>query len=305
MKSKVAAYITCYEDEESANRCIKAIESQSIKIKQIYIVDNSNKPLVLNNNNRLLLIHHYPNNIGIGEGLNKALEWAIDLEYDFLWTFDQDSVPTSNCLEILLTTYHQLARQDSYEIGIIAPTASDPRTSQVVEGAVFLNDRFVGLTHNDLVDFYECDSPITSGSLISLAAAKSISPPSADLFIDGIDLDYGVRLIRKGFHNFIVIRATMEHYFGNPVRVEFKNKDSFKQQYSALRHYYICRNHTYLEIRFAMGSYRLHSFRYRIKYMLATIFWILKCDMENRKLKIWACLLGTFDGLIGNLGKNW
>ncbi len=96
MQSKVAAYITCYQDQDSSNRCIKAIESQSIQVTAIYIVDNSEQPLLLDDKNQLLLIHHHPNNIGIAEGLVKALAWAIDQQYDFLWTFDQDSIPAPN-----------------------------------------------------------------------------------------------------------------------------------------------------------------------------------------------------------------
>ncbi|MEH2358942.1 glycosyltransferase family 2 protein, partial [Nostoc sp.] len=304
-QSKVAAYITCYQDQESANRCIQAIESQSIKVIDIYIVDNSDKPLLFNDHSQLLLIHHYPKNIGIAEGLVKALGWAIDQEYDFLWTFDQDSIPTANCLEILLTIYHQLSQQDNYEVGIIAPTPSDPRTGKVIEGAVFFNDHFVGLKHNNSVDFYECDSPITSGSLVSLAAAKTISPPCADLFIDGIDLDYGLRLRQKGFHNLIATKAIMHHNFGSPIQVKFMNKYRYIQQYSALRHYYICRNHTYLETRFSQGYYRFTSLIRRIKYMLLKILFIILYDLEDKQLKIWACLLGTYRGLIGNIGKTW
>ncbi|MTJ11524.1 glycosyltransferase [Anabaena sp. UHCC 0187] len=305
MQSKVAAYITCYQDIESVNRCIQAIEAQSIQVTAIYIVDNSDKPLLLNDKNQLLRIHHYPKNIGISEGLVKALAWAINQEYDFLWTFDQDSILTPNCLEILLTTYHKLSEQDNYKIGIIAPTAFDTRISKVVESVVFANDHFRGIKHNHNVDFYECDAPITSGSLISLAAAKTISSPCADLFIDGIDLDYGLRLRQKGFHNLIVTKAIMHHNFGSPIQIKFLNQYRYIQEYSALRYYYICRNHTYLETRFSQGYYRLTSLMRRIKYMLVKILLIMLYDLEDKHLKIWACLLGTYHGLIGNLTEKW
>ena len=303
MKPKVAVYITCYQDNESANRCIQSIKLQSIKVECIYIVDNSKQPLLLNNNGQLLLFHHYPNNIGIAEGLVKALTWAIDREYDFLWTFDQDSVPTSSCLEILLRTYDRVTQQSGYNVGIIAPTAFDLRIREVVKGTVFDNDHFAGLNHDNNVDFYECDAPITSGSLISLAAAKTISPPNKDLFIDGIDFDYGLRLKRKGFHNLIVTEAIMYHELGNPIKSNFLRKERSIQQYPALRHYYICRNHTYLEIRFARNYYRITSFRRRIKHLLVSIFWIILYDREHKKTKILACCVGTYHGFIGKLGK--
>jgi rhamnosyltransferase len=305
VKTKVAAYITCYQDCESANRCIQAIESQSIQIEYIYIVDNSENPLLLNNNSQLSSIHHYPNNIGIGEGLVKALAWAIDQGYNFLWTFDQDSIPTPSCLEILLETHDRLAQTANYKIGIIAPTPFDLRTKTVVTSTIFADDHFAGLKHNENTDCYECDAPITSGSLISLAAAQSISSPSQDLFIDGIDFDYGLRLRKKGFHNLVVPKAIMYHELGNPIQVNFLNKNRSIEQYPALRHYYICRNHTYLVIHFAKGYYRLTSLMRRIKHMLVSILWILLYDRDNKQLKIWACFLGTYHGAIGKLGKCW
>lgn len=305
MQAKVAAYITCYQDQESSNRCIQAIESQSIQVTSIYIVDNSDQPLLLHSNSNLLLINCYPNNVGIAEGLVKSLEWAISQEYDFLWTFDQDSIPTANCLEILLATYYKLSQIDNYKIGIIAPTPVDSTTGKIIEGAIFYHDHFVAIKHNNSADHYECDSPITSGSLISLSAAKTISPPYADLFIDGIDLDYGFRLKQKGFYNLIVTQAIMYHNFGNPTQIKFLNQERYIQEYSALRYYYICRNHTYLETRFSQGYYRLSSLIRRIKYMLLKIFLIMLYNFENKQLKIWACLLGTYHGLIGKLGKYW
>ncbi|WP_027404148.1 glycosyltransferase family 2 protein [Aphanizomenon flos-aquae] len=305
MQSKIAAYITCYEDQESANMCIEAIEAQSIQVTAIYIVDNSDKPLSLNDKNELLRIHHYPNNIGIAAGLVKALEWTIDQKYDFLWTFDQDSVPSPNCLEILLTNYHKLSEQDNYKIGIIAPTACDTRTGKIIESVIFANDHFQRIKHNNNADIYECDSPITSGSLISLTAAKTICPPCADLFIDGIDLDYGLRLKQKGFHNLIVPKAIMQHNFGSPIQIKFLNQYRYIQQYSALRYYYICRNHTYLETHFSQGFYRFTSLIRRIKYVLIKIFLIMFYDLEDKQLKIWACLLGTYYGLIGKLTEKW
>ncbi|MBD2562949.1 MULTISPECIES: glycosyltransferase [Nostoc] len=305
MTAKVAAYITLYKDKQAASKCLQAIKSQSIAIDIVFIVDNSEQELLEPDNSASILIHHYPENIGIGQGLALALEWATKEGYDFLWTFDQDSLPTKNCLEILLETYNKLSLEYGNKIGIIAPTAIDHKTEEVVQGAVFVGDQFIGWKHNKNVDFYECDSPITSGSLISIAAAKTVDPPRAELFIDGIDLDYGLRLRQQGFHNLIVTTAIMYHNFGNPVKVKFCQREIIIHQYSDLRNYYINRNHTYLETSNAQGLYRLTSCGRRIKYLLRRIVTILLYDPEDKTLKVWACLLGTFHGFQGKLGKTW
>ncbi|MDJ0797350.1 MAG: glycosyltransferase [Calothrix sp. MO_167.B12] len=302
MTPKIAAYITLYKDQEAAMKCIQAIKYQSYPVDTIFIVDNSEQQLLANDHDELLKIHHCPDNIGIGQGLVLALAWAEDLGYDFLWTFDQDSIPTDSCLETLVSTHNRLL-SDVYKIGIIAPTAIDPRTGMIIEGAMFIGDRFIGHKHHHYHDFYECDSPITSGSLISLAAAKTIAPPRADLFIDGIDWDYGLRLKMEGFHNLIVPGAIMHHNFGIPIQVKLKHKKIIFQQYSDLRNYYICRNHTYLETRYSQGWNRLKSYQLRLKYLIRTILLIWLYDSDNKNTKIWACILGTLHGLQGKLGK--
>ncbi len=301
--NRVAAYITAYKDYAALNQCIQAISQQSYKVSSIFVLDNSPVSL-LDNTDSSIIVSHHPSNIGIGEGLKISIEWAISQGYDFLWTFDQDSVPTFNCLETLLETYDQLS-DDNYKIGIIAPTPIDERTNEVVEGAVYNCDRFTACKHISKVRFYECDAPITSGSLIALSVAKDISPPRGDLFIDGIDLDYGLRLRQKGFKNLIVPSAIMYHSFGLPIKVKFLNKEIFIQKYSALRHYYICRNHTYLSTHYAKGWYKLKSCLRRFKFLMRTIAFILMYDSQEKVIKIWACLLGTFHGLKGKLGKTW
>ncbi|MBD2683015.1 MULTISPECIES: glycosyltransferase family 2 protein [Nostoc] len=305
MTAKVAAYITVYKDKQAARNCLQAIKSQSIPIDKIFVVDNSEQELLKRDNNPSVLIHHYPENVGIGQGLVLALEWAIKEGYDFLWTFDQDSLPTKNCLEILLNYYNKLSLEDDNKIGIIAPTPIDQKTEKVIQGATFVKDHFIGYIHNHNVDFYDCDSPITSGSLISITAAKIVGFPRSELFIDGIDLDYGLRFRQQGFRNLIITKASMYHNFGNPVKVKFFQKEIIVHKYSGLRYYYINRNHTYLETRYAQGLYRLTSCARRIKYLLRSIVIILLYDPEEKSLKIWACLLGIFHGFQGKLGKVW
>lgn len=129
--------------------------------------------------------------------------------------------------------------------------------------------------------------------------------PCLELFIDGIDFDYGMRLKQKDFYNFIVPQAIMHHDFGNPIQVSFLVKKKTIHQYSALRRYYICRNHTYLETRYVQGWHRFTTSLRRLKSMFKQIAAILIYDSEQTLTKVWACCLGTYDGLIGKLGKTW
>jgi rhamnosyltransferase len=304
-KYKVATYITAYEDSEAVKLCLESLGSQSFPVQKILIIDNSKeRPLLYLQNKEHIIIKFHPENIGISAGLNWAISWSIEQGYDFLWTFDQDSIPDKDCLSKLLFGYNNFHKND-YKIGIIAPLAIDLRNNQIVEAAKFNKYRFIGCKPENDEEYCECDSPITSGSLISLTAIKNIPLPIKDLFIDGVDMDYGLQLRQKGFHNLILPQANLYHELGSPIKISFLQKEFYIQQYSAFRQYYISRNHTYLEIRYAKGFYRLYSCLWRIKYMLFTILWIQLYDTQDKGLKIWACLLGTYDGFIGKLGKIW
>lgn len=299
---KVIAYITAYEDPSAVQQCLNGLNQQTYPIETILIIDNSSQnclSLSTLESKIPLTLQSHPENIGVAGGLRIGLEFAIAQDYDFLWSFDQDSIPALDCLEKLLNTYHACHGND-YLIAIVAPTAVDSRSQAIVTGANFENDQFVGYQPPSYVDCYECDAPITSGSLISLTAAQSVfsESPMATLFIDGVDLEYGMTLKTKGYHNLIIPQAKLAHCFGNPVTIQWWGKKKQIYQYSSLRHYYICRNYTYLVLRYSQGKYRLSALRRRLSYLLKTSIVICLFDPKDKIKKVKACWQGTFEGLI-------
>jgi len=303
MGSKVAAYITVYEDRDAAIRCIEAIRSQSVSVDLVFIFDNSQIEIFKSFDN-WILSHHSPFNMGISQGLILGLEWAIQNDYDLLWTFDQDSSPSDNCLEILLQEYGRLVDNDQ-RVGIIAPTAYDHRSGNIIGGANFAKDRFTHFTKDTTAEIYECDAPITSGSLIDLKSAKSTEFPLIDLFIDGVDFDYGLKFKKQGFKNFIVTNAKLQHNYANPINIKFLNFNWLFHSYSPMRYYYSCRNTTYLVIYYAKGGYKFTASLHRLKTMLLKTIAIAFFEKEKKIEKIYACLLGTYHGFIKKLGKTW
>ena len=206
------AYITLYEDKSAAQKCLEAIKSQSIHLDFILIIDNSKEQLITDSLFRNVTIQHYPNNIGISGGIEIALKWAIKENYDLLWTFDQDSVPHYDCLKVLLEARQKLTYR--HNIGIVAATPHDKRSQSTIAGVSFNKDKFIHHKDNEDLELYECDAPITSGSLVDINAARVADFPLVDLFIDGIDFDYGLKLRNKGFKNFVIAKAKLEHKIG-------------------------------------------------------------------------------------------
>jgi rhamnosyltransferase len=297
---RVAAYITAYEDAPALNLCLQGIGAQVTGVGQVLVVDNSRQPLALDPiPNLAIQVQHHPENIGIAAGIGIAIDWAIAQDYDFLWMFDQDSQPVPDCLKLLLQVYRERARAE-YPIGILGPTALDARTGQIVQPARFLADRFEGYKAPSTHEPFECDAPITSGSLLWLPTRAQVPPPDRRLFIDGVDLEYGLRLRQAGFHNLIVPAAIMYHRFGEPLTLKLGGRRPVIQVYSPLRHYYICRNHTHLELLHAHGLFWWTCAGRRIKYAIHTTVLIVLFTPGPKWRKVWACCLGTYRGFCGN-----
>lgn len=303
---KIAAYITAYEDPDAVQKCLAGIEQQSYPVAAIIIVDNSAQhPLSSSTlaTTLPLIIHAYPNNIGVAGGLRVGLAWAIEKEYDFLWTFDQDSVPAVDCLEQLVKTYTAYHQED-YPLGMVAPTVIDRLTQNQITGANFEKYQFVGYQPNQTTTAYECDAPITSGALVSLKAAQCVfsHSPIASLFIDGVDWEYGMSLKEKGYHHLIVPQAELDHCFGKPLIMQWIGKPKWLYFYSSQRYYYIFRNYTYLTLHYAQGKYYLCALKQRLQSLLKTSLVIFLFDPSVQKgRKIGALWRGTWAGLTFNL----
>lgn len=318
---KVGAYITAYEDINALLSCVNGITKQSYPIDKILIIDNSNNsitPLLIEKltlDSEKIISSHYPENIGISGGLRIAIQWAIQQGYDFLWTFDQDSEPQTDTLKILISKFEEL-NSDKYPVGIIAPLSIDIKSNQEIEGALFGGYRFLPIQFFHVYQmrhfcnrkYYECDAVITSGSLISIIAARDSQLPNPDLFIDGVDWDYCLKVKAAGYHIIVVPEALLIHNFGNFL-TNFKQSDDRATpiySYSPLRYYYISRNHTYIETRQAIKRDKaIWSIAYRLKSLIKYVFIILFLDKDKFALKIWAVIKGTLDGFTGNLSGQW
>lgn len=306
---KIAAYITAYQDTQALEKTIAAIQKQSYSISEIFIIDNSQTPIISETNYQNIRVEFHPENIGVDGGLKIAIKWAIEKAYDFLWLFDQDSQPLPNTLEILLTKYQELSIQN-HHIGIIAPQILDINTSQQFPGYIFQDYKFVPFPgHSETDDYYTCDGVITSGSLVNLNAAKSVKLPQGNLFLDAVDYTYCMNFRHQGYEVIVVKNTIMPHRLGNYSQVKDRlskiNNPIITFTCLPSRYYYACRNHTYFETRQSNKRMLHFCLIHRFKMLMNMIIRIIRYEPDLVLLKIWACTFGTFDGLRGRLGKVW
>jgi rhamnosyltransferase len=305
-KYRIAALITAYENVDAVLRCISSLHQQSYSIEKILIVDNSKftpVPHSLNHNN--IIVNYNPENIGVSGSLSIGIKWAVEQKYDFLWTFDQDSQPNINCLELLLDAHEKLAQQDQ-DVGIVAPLPIDSFTNYKLHGLRFDRYKFIPLGVS-FQEMYDCDAVITSGSLINLKTAYYVELPNTQLFIDAVDWEYCLNLRKHKLKVYLVPSAILNHQYAQSINVKlpFINQILLIHNYSPLRRYYICRNHTYVEMKFSTSPYLFRLFLHRINYLLKTSLKIIFYESDQKNLKLWACFIGTIDGFLGRLDRRW
>jgi rhamnosyltransferase len=85
----------------------------------------------------------------------------------------------------------------------------------------------------------EVDYLIASGCLIPAGVLPTVGLMNVDLFIDYVDIEWGLRAKALGFQSFGVFAARMEHSLGDE-HVSFIGKQI--PLHSPLRHYYLVRN---------------------------------------------------------------
>jgi len=101
----------------------------------------------------------------------------------------------------------------------------------------------------------------------------------------------------------------MKHRIGNYSKVKDRlikgNNEVITFICSPSRYYYACRNHTFFETRNSNKAMLNRSVIYRTKLLIEMIARVIRYEPDLVLLKVWACILGTFDGFRGKLGKTW
>ena len=163
---------------------IRTLRSQ---VDQVIVIDNaSNADEVeglrsLQAELALVLVENHEN-MGIGYALNQGVRWALEHDYKWINTFDQDSCVTEGYMRAMIEDFEQLATE--MPLGLLVPRYRDPLTGE------FRRFR----TEGHLGPFVT----ITSGSLFPADVIRTCGPFVEELFMYGIDDEYSLRLRQRG-----------------------------------------------------------------------------------------------------------
>lgn len=250
---------------------VKNIESYSKFVYKTIVVDNSS-----DDNSKLLNEHpeveyiSLKTNTGIGSALNIGYERALGYSAEWVLTMDQDS------------WFDELAIR----------TFLDPNSSHFTEkGCAVFSPTFEEVK----AGIAECNSVISSGSLVQLSAHTSIAGYNEKLFIDQVDHEYCYRLKRFGFRILKLNHIVMHHTVGEPITKEFFGMKISSDNHTAIRKYYIARNVLY------MRKYFSDFGGQHIKFLLITALKVILVESDKLN-KLLYMVRGTRDYILSKMG---
>lgn len=185
-----------------------------------------------------LTLHKLGNNYGIARAQNVGIE-KLDVGLEsFILLSDQDSKPATDMVLELRKAALQLVAEGK-KVAAIGPCYIDMRQNNSPP-FIRIKGLAVRRQYAEKPDsVVEVDYLIASGCLMPTAVLRSVGLMNVDLFIDYVDIEWGLRAKAFGFQSFGVFAARMEHSLGD-AHVNFIGKQI--PLHSPLRHYYLVRN---------------------------------------------------------------
>lgn len=278
--TKIAGVVIAYHPDWtnlSAN-----IQSYLVGLERLYIIDNSDQKIIsipseFTQNPKISVLQDHRNE-GIAKRLNWASKQAIQENYQWLLTMDQDSQFANNDFSLYLESIEAI--KDKEKIAMFGIEHEKNGKSTVSN------------------QWQSVDYLITSGSILNLSLFNEIGGFDEQLFIDSVDVDYCFAAKRKGFLIAKIPSIYMEHHLGMIAENTLGLKN--RVLHSPIRLYYMTRNYVYMKKKY--------------NSQFVAYFKILRTDLFNRiknylllgknKLQLIQLLRRAFrDAKQGNMGK--
>jgi rhamnosyltransferase len=249
-----------------------------------------------------ILIINPGKNIGLGAAYNTGLNWArSNGSFDYVLLFDQDSSPADNMVSELRHA-HQTLSAEGQKVAVVGPNYVDVRTN-----APSYTVQLDGCTlkrcycSDKSKPYIPAMHVISSGSLISISDIEQIGEFDEGLFIDYVDIEWGLRAHSKGYLSFYICPAILYHRLGENL-VKLSLPGFRKRQfpfYSPLRCFYTFRN----TILLCKKSYIPWGWRCHVLYkcLQRYLFYIVYSSTKLQHIKMMS--LGLWQGLLGRTGQ--
>ena len=275
---RILAVVVSYN---GGSKTLTTIDRLIDQVDCIHVVDNASGEhswnLLCQLSDNRIAYTRLERNMGIGYALNIGKEKAKELNCDWLLTMDQDSFADPSMLSV-----YQTAIRNDASLACLSPC--------IVNNGIPLK------AEDSILDF--C---ITSGNLVRLDALNCVGDYDEALFIDGVDIDYSLRLREKGFTIQKCGSALLHHQLGEPDNGTRNFLQKFYLRHSPQRHYYMYRNHLYL---FSRYFTKFPYFIAKLTVVQLLHFLTLLLYEQNVSVSLRAIGNGIYDFFRGRSGEN-
>ena len=224
-------------------------------------------------------------NIGLAAALNIGIAQAAESGFIWCLLLDQDTVIDKGFMRGLTETHAAYSLRD--QIGILAPNYRSPgggRTAYPTD-----------------VPWQILETAVTSGSLISIGVLQKVGGMREDFFIEGIDIEFSLRVRAAGFQLVASGCPLMTHSAGIGEERHFFGWTILVGHHPPARCYLQFRNLTWILWRY--GRRETHWQRVTMLSIFKRICIVLLFE-KQRLVKFWAMLRGTFVGMKRALFMN-
>jgi rhamnosyltransferase len=233
-------------------------------------------------------------NLGVARAQNEGVRRAIASGASHVLLLDQDSEPAPDMVARLVEAEDRL-KADGVKVGALGPRYLDERQDNPPP---FIQVRGLRLRRHGCADpeaVVPVDYLVSSGSLIAADTFAAVGDLRDELFIDYVDIEWGLRAAADGYQSFGVCAARMRHSLGEaPLRLFGRARPVRSPQ----RHYYLFRNAIWLYRQRAIpvGWKCVDGWRLWLKFLAYGT--MAKPRLEHLRMM----LRGVRDGLRGRLG---
>jgi rhamnosyltransferase len=299
--NKIAALVITYMPDD---KVLKNVRLLSREFSKVVIVDNGSNNLgsyyssILNSIQQLsgVSVINLPENIGISSALNKGVRNLKDDGWEWVVTFDQDSIVSDDYLINLCESYNNF---DTKPV-IMGSKIVNRLAPEVKTRYVMLNGKTKFSLLKPDEDTLDVDIVITSGALTSTDFICRAGWFMDSYFIDYVDTEICLRAKSLGYHVAFSSKAVIYHELGNKKTVKRLGFSFCPTNHAPFRRYYIARN--------SIDMYK----RFFIKYpswvlydLLATTYNAVRifASEDNVLAKARCSIKGYYHGLLGRFGK--
>lgn len=284
-RETTAAVIVAYRPDRHFADRVRRIGSQ---VARVIIVDNSGDSARAVDLRRLagenVEIIENDRNLGVATALNQGVGRASELRLSWVVMLDHDSSVDEDMLTRLAAIYDEYPAPR--EIGLIAANARSRTSGRLAVRAGETGARYL-----------EVKTTITSGSVLAVAAYNRVGPFRDDFFVDGIDLEYCLRLRRYRFRVLCSRSALMTHAGGEGRERRFLGRTVVVGDHEPWRYYCMCRN--FVEI---VRLYFRHEPLWVLRALMNFMKTFVKIGLYERHkgAKFLASARGVRDGIVGS-----